>query len=90
MRHVASLTFAAAALFAAAGSASAQYYSGPGFSVQIGPRYDDDYRYRYRHHHHHRYYDDYAREERHYRPRHGRCPPHYTVQDGVCKPYRGY
>ena len=19
-----------------------------------------------------------------------RCPPHYTVQDGVCKPYRGY
>lgn len=18
------------------------------------------------------------------------CPPHYTVQDGVCKPYRGY
>jgi len=18
------------------------------------------------------------------------CPPHYSVQDGVCKPYRGY
>jgi hypothetical protein len=18
------------------------------------------------------------------------CPPHYTVQDGLCKPYRGY
>jgi hypothetical protein len=18
------------------------------------------------------------------------CPPHYTIQDGVCKPYRGY
>ena len=88
MRHVALLTLAAATLFAAAGSASAQYYSGPGFSVQIGPRYDDDYQYRHRHHH--RYYSDYAREERHYRRRGNGCPPHYTVQDGVCKPYRGY
>jgi hypothetical protein len=31
-----------------------------------------------------------------YRPRgpncysQGCCPPHYTIQDGVCKPYRGY
>jgi hypothetical protein len=25
-----------------------------------------------------------------YYPRHGRCPRGYTVQDGVCKPYRGY
>ena len=26
------------------------------------------------------------------RPRHRRavCPPRYTMQDGVCKPYRGY
>jgi hypothetical protein len=24
------------------------------------------------------------------RPRRQVCPPHYTVQDGVCKPYRGY
>jgi hypothetical protein len=20
----------------------------------------------------------------------GRCPRHYTVQDGLCKPYRGF
>lgn len=20
----------------------------------------------------------------------GCCPPHYTIQDGVCKPYRGF
>ena len=77
----------AGALVAASGGASAQvYYSGPGYSVQIGPQPAPYYR-----RHHHRYYaQDYGYRERHYRPRRGKCPPHYTVQDGVCKPYRGY
>ena len=90
MRTLALVTFAAAALFAAAGTASAQYYSGPGFSVQIGPRYDYDEPRYYRRQYHGHYAEDYGRRERYYRPRGGRCPPHYTVQDGVCKPYRGY
>lgn len=90
MRKCALMALAAAALFLTAGAASAQgYYSGPGFGVYIGPRYEEP-RYRYRD----RYYDErrYRRDrrERYYRPRGGRCPPHYTIQDGVCKPYRGY
>jgi len=91
MRTLALTTFAAAALFAAAGTASAQmYYSGPGYSVQIGPRYDYDEPRYYRRHHQRYYAEDYGPRERHFRSRGGRCPPHYTVQDGVCKPYRGY
>ncbi len=78
----------AGALVAPAGSASAQgYYSGPGFSVQIGPRYEEP---RYRRDRYRYYAEDYGPRERHYRPRRGKCPRHYTVQDGVCKPYRGY
>ena len=72
MMKFALLTLAAAALFATASAASAQYY-GPGFGVQIEPRYERDYDER-------RYFRRNARE----------CPPNYTVQDGVCKPYRGY
>jgi hypothetical protein len=74
------LTLGAGALLAPAGIASAQYYSGPGYGVHIGPRYEEPRYYRYGR------YDD---GRRYYR-RAGRCPPHYTVQDGVCKPYRGY
>ena len=85
MKKLALFTLAAAALFATAGAASAQYYS-PGYGVQIEPRYDRDYD-------EPRYYrrdrDDYRNYDRRYRTRNG-CPPHYTVQDGVCKPYRGY
>jgi hypothetical protein len=85
MKKLALFTLAAAALFAImAGAASAQYYS-PGYGVPIEPRYDRDYDEQ-------RYYrrdrDDY-RNDRRYRTWNG-CPPHYTVQDGVCKPYRGY
>ena len=61
------------------------YYSGPGVNVQVG---DPDWRYR----HHRRYYRDYDRSYA-YAPgpryRHG-CPRGFSVQDGVCKPYRGY
>jgi hypothetical protein len=75
------LTFAAAALFATAGGASAQvYYSGPGYGVHLEPRYDRDYD------------DRRYRRDRHHQDRYSfnGCPRHYTVQDGVCKPYRGY
>ncbi len=41
-------------------------------------------------------YREYREGPRYYAPRGpncyagGCCPPHYTIQDGVCKPYRGY
>lgn len=87
LRKLILATLAAGAVLAAGGAASAQiYYSGPGYGVHIGPRYQEP-RYeerRYRRNHN-RYYG-----ERSYRRSGSRCPPHYTVQDGVCKPYRGY
>jgi hypothetical protein len=82
VKKLALLTLAAAALFATAGVANAQvYYSGPGYGVHIEPRYERNY--------------GYAREYRYERRHQNRysyngCPRHYTVQDGVCKPYRGY
>ena len=82
MKKLALLGFVGVAIFAATSAASAQY--GPGY---IGPRYyrdyDDSRAYR---RDQERYRDD---ERRHYR-RAGPCPRGYTVQDGVCKPYRGY
>jgi hypothetical protein len=80
VNKLALLTLAAAALFAAGSGASAQvYYSGPGYGVHVEPRYERGYEERrYRH-------DD----RRYYRSANA-CPRHYTVQDGVCKPYRGY
>ncbi len=61
---------------------------GPGFAVDVGHR-----AYPYRHHRYNRHYDDGYSSN--YYPRHryrtwNGCPPHYTIQDGVCKPYRGY
>jgi len=58
--------------------------------------------YGYYHHHHHHHHAQYYPQPYYapppppygyyYQP--GRtvqgCPPHYTRQDGVCKPYRGY
>lgn len=82
MRKIALATLAAAALLATGGAASAQiYYSGPGFGAHIGPRYEEPgYRRGW----------DRGYERRAYRARAGKCPRNYTVQDGVCKPYRGY
>jgi hypothetical protein len=78
------LTLAAAALFATSGGASAQiFYSGPGYGPHLEPRYE-------------RAYDERRDDERRYRRGYDRrsvgngCPRNYTVQDGVCKPYRGY
>ena len=70
---------------AASGAASAQIYTGPGYSIQIEPRYDRDYEYDRR-----RYRRDYDGDPRYYRRSGNGCPRGYTVQDGVCKPYRGY
>lgn len=83
MNRLALLALAAAALFATAGGASAQiFYSGPGYGMHIEPRYERDYdEHRYRRGHDH---------DRRYQRRGARCPYNYTVQDGVCKPYRGY
>jgi hypothetical protein len=84
LNKLALLAIAGAALFAASGAASAQIYTGPGYSIQIEPRYERDYdRPRYR-----RDYDD--DDRRYYRRSGNGCPRNYTVQDGVCKPYRGY
>jgi hypothetical protein len=80
MTKLALLTLAAAALIATAGGASAQiFYSGPGYGPHLEPRYE-------------RGYDDrrYRRDDRRYYRSVRSCPYGYTVQDGVCKPYRGY
>jgi hypothetical protein len=82
MNRLALLTLAAAALLATAGGASAQMYSGPGYGPHMEPRYDRDYD---RDNDGRRF-----RDERRYRHTYNGCPPRYTVQDGVCKPYRGY
>ena len=89
MKKFALLALVGAALFATNGAASAQYY-GPGVGVYIGPpeRGYDERRYdRER-------YSDYDRRHYDYDRRHNRqarsCRQGYTVQDGVCKPYRGY
>jgi hypothetical protein len=76
----------AASAFAPA-KAQGVYFSGPGVEVQVG---DPEWRYRY----HRRYYRDhegayaYAPAPR-YRAWNA-CPRGYSVQDGVCKLYRGY
>lgn len=95
------ILLAAAAFVGTTGQASAQYgggYYGP------GPYYGDRYRDRY-YDDDGRYYrprgygyggaivgrDRYGREQLYYPVGPGgRCPRHYTIQDGLCKPYRGY
>jgi hypothetical protein len=63
---------------------------GPGLNIQIGPserndRPDRDYQPDRRGARDGRYYDYYPG-----RSEGNACPPHYTIQSGVCKPYRGY
>jgi hypothetical protein len=85
MKKLALIVLAAASLVGTAGVASAQYGGG-----YYGDRYSGE---RYRQ----RYYDD----DRYYRRRDSRgsravdcfgrvCPRGFSVQDCVCKPYRGY
>jgi hypothetical protein len=95
MKKLALTLLAAASLLGTAGIASAQYYYGGGYDPYYrggsypGPYYRD-------------YYGDrgYYRGGGYYGRRSGRgcvvggrwypCPCGFTVQDGVCKPYRGY
>ena len=72
------LSFVAALTVGSVVPAGAFYINGPGFHVWVG-------------HHHPRYYDYYRGPA--YRGGYNTwngCPPYYTIQDGVCKPYRGY
>lgn len=91
MKKLAFILLTAASLVGTAGVASAQYgggsyYGGGG----PGPYYGDRYRERY-----YDYDDGYYRGGRGYYPP-GRyrtvngCQRGWTVQDGLCKPYRGY
>jgi hypothetical protein len=79
----------AAATLGGAGIASAQYYPLPG----QGYYYDEPpqrYYRRDRDYDEQRYYRrDRDYDRRGYRTFNG-CPPRYTIQDGECKPYRGY
>lgn len=71
-----------AAAIGAGTPAAAQgfYFNAPGVHIGVGRPY----------HHYRRYYD--------YAPGYygggyatwNGCPPNFTIQDGVCKPYRGY
>ncbi len=98
MKKFASILLAATSFVGTVGAASAQYYErGPDYVVPApGPYYGPGPDYGpgpyYRHRYRERYYD----EDRRYFPPNPRwrtwngCPPRYTVQDGLCKPYRGY
>ncbi len=86
MKKLTLVLLALASLMGTASVASAQYYGGgyyydyPQYYHQRYRYYDyDDYRYR-RHRYYLEHHDVYGR----------RCPYNWTVQDGVCKPYRGY
>jgi hypothetical protein len=79
---------AAALAIPGAGAAKAQgfYIEGPGVHVRVG----------HPHHRYYNYYRGYGADPGHpygYNYDYGdpRCGvPNFTVQDGVCKPYRGY
>jgi hypothetical protein len=86
MKHLGLIVLTCVSLAGTVGGAAAQPWG----------YYDDDRPY-YRHRYRERYYDDDGdryyrgreyRERRGYRTWNG-CPPGFTVQDGVCKPYRG-
>lgn len=87
----------AAAILGTAGGASAQYYDRGYYPPPPPPPY---YGERYYGEPRHRGYAQPrsfrpAYVDRHgiqtyYPGRRGTCPPRYTVQDGVCKPYRGF
>jgi hypothetical protein len=66
-------------------------FGGPGVGIEIITR-----PYNHRHARYNRYYDNQPYAYQYSRGSNGRynawshCPPNYTVQDGICKPYRGY
>jgi hypothetical protein len=85
-RIAVALVFVGAMAIATAAPVVAQgvYLDGRGLNVQLGQP-DRDYRHEGRGDRDRRYYD--------YSPGSSEasgCPRRYTVQDGACKPYRGY
>ena len=87
MKKLVLIALASAAFSISVGPAAAQiYYSGPGYGVHIGPRYEED---RYERRRHYRYRESRGDDRRQYRRSGSPCPPRYSVQDGVCKPYTG-
>ena len=102
MKKLALIMLAAASLLATAGLAPAQYYYGGGYYY---PGYRYGYPGQYYRYYHGGYYrgrgygyggaiighNSWGQPEVWYPVRWGgRCPRGYTVQDGVCKLYRGY
>jgi len=97
MKRLALILLAAASLVGTIGVASAQYGGGPYYGPGPGPYYygprpyyEDRYRYR-----NYDYDDGYYRGGRGYYPpgrfrTYNGCQRGWTVQSGVCKPYRGF
>ena len=89
MKMLALILLTGVSLVGTAGIAPAQYYGGGPYYDNPGPFYRGPYR-------EPRYYDDERYERRRYYPDRrvyrtwNGCPPRYTIQDGICKPYRGY
>jgi hypothetical protein len=87
MKIILALAMSAGVLLAATARSDAQYYERPYYAPS--PYYGGGYyaqppRY-YREPRGYRGYG-YNRGRREYNP----CPPYWTIQNGVCKPYRGY
>jgi hypothetical protein len=91
MKKLALILLAAASLLGTAGIASAQWYGGGYYGGYYGgrPYYGGPYRHRY-----YGYDPGYGYPSSpacyYYYGRRICCPGGFTVQDGVCKPYRGY
>src|SRR3954447_4253978 len=99
MRKITLLALTAGAIISAEGASSQGVYldfgnnPGPRYRDYDGPRYQDYDRPRYRDRER---YGDRGGPGGYYRPNTGRfrtfngCQNGWTVQDGLCKPYRGY
>jgi hypothetical protein len=89
MKPLVLTVLAAASLAGSAGAAAAQPWPGGFYDDDRGPYYRHRYRERDYTDHDRYYHRREYRERRGYRTPSG-CRPGFTVQDGVCKPYRGY
>jgi hypothetical protein len=88
MNKLALVLLAAASLVGTADVASAQWYGGGYYYGGPDPYYRHRYRERYYYGDDYRYYGGYYPPGR-YRTWNG-CQRGWTVQDGLCKPYRGF
>jgi hypothetical protein len=105
MRLIAVVLLGLAAIAASASTSRAEdgcgrgwYWNGRGCVPMYyapRPRYEPPYYEPWRYHHRDydegpRYYEGYHRPNYHRWHTWNGCPPHYTLQDGLCKPYRGH